>query len=417
MGSPCSSISSHKLVRARLLLPAAALLALVALAGSITGSPALADGPRPGWGPRSTVIPSVGSSPVPGASCPATPDFTFTVADPAGDTFGFGPLQHDITSVEGDGDATTFCLTVEFAAPVDPADAGSGQELVGYIEFDTDEDINTGFSGAVDFFCPDRAGLGVDNVLDMFSVSGGVATMFPSGDLVPVTFDTNSFTAAIPLTAVGGDSAFNFAMVLGTFPEPTDCAPNGGSIHSPDGTIVPAPPLPDGDGDGVPDIFDNCPTIPNPDQLDSDFDGLGDACDPTPVHDIAITGFNASNATMRLSPVGTATLSANVTVANLENHPDQVFVGIGGGPKDGGGIPGLPTGCEVTAVSGDGFGTIRRLGQKTFQFKISITCSAALAVPGNYTLTLDAFAFHASPGAEIDYSNNFAQTTATLRIR
>jgi len=36
----------------------------------------------------------------------------------------------------------------------------------------------------------------------------------------------------------------------------------------------------DGDGDGVPDIDDNCPGIFNPDQDDSDADGRGDACDP-----------------------------------------------------------------------------------------------------------------------------------------
>jgi arylsulfatase A-like enzyme len=35
----------------------------------------------------------------------------------------------------------------------------------------------------------------------------------------------------------------------------------------------------DDDNDGVPDISDNCPLIPNADQTDSDSDGFGDVCD------------------------------------------------------------------------------------------------------------------------------------------
>jgi len=46
-----------------------------------------------------------------------------------------------------------------------------------------------------------------------------------------------------------------------------------------DSTLLPV----DNDGDGVPDAQDNCPFIPNPDQADSDWDHLGDACEACPV--------------------------------------------------------------------------------------------------------------------------------------
>lgn len=39
----------------------------------------------------------------------------------------------------------------------------------------------------------------------------------------------------------------------------------------------------DSDGDGVPDILDNCVNTPNADQADSDGDGVGDACDNCPL--------------------------------------------------------------------------------------------------------------------------------------
>src|SRR5206468_988665 len=36
----------------------------------------------------------------------------------------------------------------------------------------------------------------------------------------------------------------------------------------------------DGDHDGVPDCADNCPTVANPGQADTDGNGTGDACQP-----------------------------------------------------------------------------------------------------------------------------------------
>ena len=48
-----------------------------------------------------------------------------------------------------------------------------------------------------------------------------------------------------------------------------------------DGDACDAPPA-DGDGDGVPDDADNCPDDANADQADTDGNGVGDACDAEP---------------------------------------------------------------------------------------------------------------------------------------
>jgi len=411
---------------ARLVLTIPLLAALFLLASTYGEGSATAAGTRT-WGQLAAQLassPDAGVAPsVHVAGCPV-PGFNFSVADSLGDTIGFGSLQHDITSVSGEGDATTFCLTVDFAGPISPADAADGNELVGFVDFDTDANALTGFSGANDFFCPSPAGIGVESTLDMFSVSGGMTTLLTSGGpvTVSVVFGSSSFTAVIPLTALDGDSSFNFAMVLGTPAEPTDCSPNSGSVHSPDGSIVPAPQLPDGDGDGVPDIFDNCPTVGNPDQLDSDLDGLGDACDPTPIHDLAVTRFTASDLHLKLRPTGTASFTTRVVVRNLQPHPDDAYLGFG--PGDGSVLSGLPFGCEVTRIEGDGVGggsgtpfvLIPPLGQATLRVTITVTCSALLATPGGYPLTLQVDVSDAS-GFEQDTSNNVATASLNMRIK
>jgi len=333
-------------------------------------------------------------------TCPSSPDFSFLVPDPAGDAFGYGSVKHDITRVSWQGNASTFCLTLDFAGPVAPADVVSAQRLVGFIDFDTDANPATGFPSSLDFYCSNPSGLGVEATLSLFGVGNGFVTIFPGGVQVPVNFAEKSFTLIIPVSALGGDTSFNFAMVLGTLAEPTDCAPNSGSYPS-----VP----PDADGDHVPDFADNCPTTANTDQLDSDQDGKGDVCDPTPIHDLAVTGVNPSNVTLRLLHVGTATMGVNVTVANLVNHPETLSLHVD--------VSGVPAGCEVSSGGGDTSASIRRLGRSTYHLRVSITCGPGLVAPGNYGLIVTASVKHTGEGVEQNTSNNSGSSTTTLRIR
>jgi hypothetical protein len=45
---------------------------------------------------------------------------------------------------------------------------------------------------------------------------------------------------------------------------------------------TPRPPTPDTDHDGIPDAYDNCPTVPNPAQRNRGSDGFGDLCNTPP---------------------------------------------------------------------------------------------------------------------------------------
>ena len=74
-------------------------------------------------------------------------------------------------------------------------------------------------------------------------------------------------------TTCAGDCDDSDASVYPGAPEVCD-----GIDNDCDG-VVDTPNCNDQDGDGVPDSSDNCPTIPNSNQIDTDCDGVGDVCD------------------------------------------------------------------------------------------------------------------------------------------
>ncbi|MCB9699021.1 MAG: FG-GAP repeat protein, partial [Alphaproteobacteria bacterium] len=59
----------------------------------------------------------------------------------------------------------------------------------------------------------------------------------------------------------------------------------------------------DGDGDGVPDVNDVCPTVADPEQVDTDGDRVGDRCD-RPLLDLAGTVISGGDADLVASGVG-----------------------------------------------------------------------------------------------------------------
>jgi hypothetical protein len=119
----------------------------------------------------------------------------------------------------------------------------------------------------------------------------------------------------------------------------------------------------DGDGDGVPDPFDNCPGLVNADQADGDGDGVGDSCDNCPdagnatQSDDDLDGAGDACDECPLDAQKVAAGQCGCGVADTDSDGDGTADCNDGCPGDASKVAVGQCGCGVADTDSDGDGT------------------------------------------------------------
>ncbi len=170
------------------------------------------------------------------ASFHIVPVSAHVYTDPQGDTFGRGPVQLDISSIDAQFNKTYLVFKTTFYTPVSPPHTFASNSVGGYIDVDSDRNPTTGALSFIDRFKPigyPGSGLGDEYFISIFFEANNpglagvynAATFFLMG-AAPITFTSNSYAISVPLSFIGGTGLINYGTIIGTFSEPTDLAPN-----------------------------------------------------------------------------------------------------------------------------------------------------------------------------------------------
>jgi hypothetical protein len=167
------------------------------------------------------------------AIAPDSGILAFSLVDPAGDSLNTfaettpTPQAIDLLSLRGDFKGDALILTATFSRPL--------TFLRGYIEFDIDDNPNTGGP----FFSTvygSSASLGMDYRLGLYGSDAGISNNSPPPQPpnpvpIQVSYSGSTVVLRVPMLLLGNDDGnFSLVGVIGTIDRPTDVFPNSGLI-------------------------------------------------------------------------------------------------------------------------------------------------------------------------------------------
>ena len=204
---------------------------------------------------------------------------------------GFGPYRIS-TGIDTDDDGYADVVDC------DPEDSTIWQEGTFYLDEDGD-----GYHGSSEVLCyGEEAPEGYTTETSGFDCNDNNSAIYPGAEEICDGIDNNCNNQIDEGVQTAwyldddGDSYGNPAQMMMACEQPegyvtsnTDCNDEDAAIN-PGASEIPGNDidencdgeygsLPDDDGDGVPNVDDNCSSVANADQADLDDDGLGDACD------------------------------------------------------------------------------------------------------------------------------------------